>query len=151
LLPGILNSHAQSRIRYLVWFERLLIVNYLYFESVTLHINSSSVDNIQKVPEVRPERQAIKAQKWERITLKILSLSRLGDENKMAVNRQSIEHRSKFQKRILKRVFFLYCTVDGAFKALENLHAYLPVQTASYASWRQQSPVRLWEPQILRN
>ena len=38
-------------------------MNYLYFESVTLHINSSSVDNIQKVPEVRPERQAIKAQK----------------------------------------------------------------------------------------
>jgi len=31
-----------------------------------LHINSRPVDNIRKVPEVRSERQAIKAQKWER-------------------------------------------------------------------------------------
>jgi len=74
-----------------------------------LHVNSSPVDNIQKVPAVRPERQAIEAQKRERITLKILWLSRLRVENKMAVNRQAIECRSKSQKRIKKSLFVLYC------------------------------------------
>jgi len=48
----------------------------------------------------------------------------------MTVNMQSIEHRSKSQNNN-KKYFFLYCTIDGTFKALENLNAYLPVQTAS--------------------
>jgi len=50
----------------------------------------------------------------------------------MVLNSQSIEHRRKFLKKNLKRAFLNYA-VDGNFKSLENLNAYLQVLIASYA------------------